>query len=31
LGGDIKEEIEKFLRTIFLTMNKPVAVGKKKT
>jgi hypothetical protein len=31
LSGDIKEEIEKFLRTIFLTLDKPVVVGKKKT
>src|SRR5579862_2314393 len=31
LNGDKKEEIEKLLRTIFLTMNKPMVFGKKKT
>ena len=31
LGGDIKEEIEKFLKVVFLTMSKPVAVRKLKT
>jgi hypothetical protein len=30
LSGDIKEEIEKFLGTIFLTLDKPAVVGKKK-
>ena len=31
LSGGIKKEIEKFLKVIFLTMNKPVVVRKSKT